>query len=126
MPRKLIAILFSALMLGLPFSPSVGATTYAVSEIKPDGSKLHPHHHRDYRDRYHRPAPRYYDRGRYGRGYYGESRYQTGRCWREDRHGYFRGRPAIVSVRLCRDRYGNTYIDESSTRLIRYIRRHYD
>ena len=83
------------------------------------------HHHRHDRGDYRRPHHRhgYYDRGRYGRGYYGPSRYDGRRCWREERYGHFRGRPAIVTDRVCRDRRGYVYVERGSTRLVHFIDR---
>jgi len=127
MRRTLLAILSGALILTIPAAAQAAAATDAravpaTSEMtKADGAKSHPRRH-GYGDRYHRPHPRYYDRGRYGRGYYGESRYQRGRCWREERQSYYRGRPALISVQLCRGRYGGVYVVEGSARLIRYVR----
>lgn len=83
------------------------------------------HDHRRDRDGYRNPRHRhgYYDRGRYGRGYYGPSRYQGRRCWREERYGHFRGRPALISERVCRDRRGFLYVERGSARLIHFIDR---
>ena len=34
------------------------------------------------------------------------------------------GRPAVVSLRICRDRYGRHYVDHRSRQLIYYVSRH--
>lgn len=144
MRRNLIGFLIGALALGLPVSaPAAAGTTGPLSDTATRSSQLgtadqkiaktiqrRGHHHsrrghHHYRDRYHRSGPRYYDRGRYGRGYYGQSRYQTNRCWREQRHSHFHGRPALVSVRVCRNAYGQTYVVHGETRLIHYVHRQY-
>lgn len=110
------------------------ASTAKLEQTSTAKTVLHPrdrhgyrdrHRHRRDRDGYRNPRHRhgYYDRGRYGRGYYGPSRYQGRRCWREERYGHFRGRPALVSDRVCRDRRGYIYVERGSTRLIHYIDR---
>lgn len=105
----------------------------------------HRHTHRSYRSRPYYSTPRYrYRHGhsskhRYGHGYghgYGyDHHHDYGRhrgyrapvrhsghgCWRENRRGHFRGDPAVVSVRLCRDGYGGHYVVSGSKRLVRWI-----
>ena len=69
-------------------------------------------HHRGYRGRNHRP--------RYGHRGYNRPAYRA-RCWTEQRYSHYRGRPAYVSVRLCRDRYGRAYVQRGSERLVYYV-----
>lgn len=86
------------------------------------------HDRRDYRGRHYRERRHgwrqrhgrhnRWDRGRhYQRGYHrrGPS------CWHERRHSRYRGRPAVGSVRICRDRYGRQYVDRGSRRLVYYV-----
>lgn len=81
------------------------------------------HRHRDgyrrgYRDDH---------RGGYRRNHrndYRAARHYRSRCWSDSQRSHFRGRPALVSVRVCRDRYGRTYTVRGSARLIRYLRGH--
>lgn len=89
--------------------------------------------HRDYRDRRHRDPRGYRDRrSRHDHGYRDRDRHRTWhrphhaapRCWREQRHDRFRGRPAVVSVRICRDGYGRHYVERGSRRLVYYVGRH--
>ncbi len=75
---------------------------------------------RDYNDRGRgRHDYRDYRRGRHD---YRDNRRHQSRCWSESQRSRFRGHPAIVSVRVCRDRHGRTYTVRGSTRLIRYLR----
>lgn len=131
LPIALIAF-FLLFPLSTPADANQAITSRAAHSVeKTSRAKHHPprnHHHtrRSHRaDEYacHSHQP-YYDRGRYGRGYYGESRYQTGPCWRERRRGHFDGEPAIISVRLCRGRHGRIDVVEGSERLIRFRRHH--
>ena len=77
---------------------------------------------RDYRDRRHVHRHGYRDRHRDRR--YDHHYHAAQRCWRERRHDYYRGRPAVVSLRICRDRYGRHYVDHRSRQLIYYVSRH--
>jgi hypothetical protein len=93
------------------------------------------HHRRDYRDRRyrhrhgyrHRDHWRYRDRWHHRSRWHDRSRhYRAPRCWTERRHDRYRGRPALVSLRICVDRYGRSYVDYRSRRLVYYISpRHY-
>ena len=84
----------------------------------------HHRDHRGYRDRRSHHDHRYRDRDR--RGTWNRPHYAAPRCWREQRHDRFRGRPAVVSLRICRDGYGRLYVDQSSRRLVYYVsRRHH-
>lgn len=62
---------------------------------------------------------------RYSQGYnrnYGQSYgYAQQRCWRQERYAHYRGQPAYVSVRMCRDRYGRSYVQRGSEQLIYYM-----
>lgn len=91
------------------------------------------HHHHHYRDRsslsfslnvgrpyayypppsygYYAPAPTYYPNA------YGLRPHQ---CLTQTQFDYWRGRPADVSVRICADSYGASYVVQGSHRLIRY------
>ncbi len=78
--------------------------------------------HRGYRDRRAHHDHRYRDR----RGAWHRPHYAPPRCWREQRHDRFRGRPAVVSLRIYRDGYGRLYVDQGSRRLVYYVsRRHH-
>lgn len=60
---------------------------------------------------YYPPAPAYYPNA------YGLAPHQ---CLTRNQWDYWRGRPAEVSVRICADRYGASYVVQGSHRLIRY------
>ncbi|MFY0637947.1 hypothetical protein [Maricaulis maris] len=84
--------------------------------------RLQRRHHRprhDYRPR----RGSHHDHG-YRRGQPSRYRYAS-QCWESRQQAHFRGRPALVAVRLCRDRHGRTYTVRGSTRLIHYIRSPY-
>lgn len=86
-------------------------------------------HYRDrhYRDRRHGWRQRYGHRERWDRGrHYQRGHYRRGpSCWHERRHSRYRGRPAVVSVRICRDRHGRQYVDQGSRRLVYYVAPHH-
>ena len=71
------------------------------------------------------PARRHYrDRRGYRdqrRDYRGNQR-AASRCWNENHRSRFRGQPALVSVRVCRDHNGRAHTVRGSARLIRYLR----
>ncbi|WP_323762744.1 hypothetical protein [Maricaulis sp.] len=75
---------------------------------------------RGYSDR--RGGRRDYGDRRRGRHDYRDYRRHQSRCWSESQRSRFRGRPAIVSVRVCRDRHGRNYTVRGSARLVRYLR----
>jgi len=85
------------------------------------------HDRRHYRDRRHGWRQRYGHRGRWDRGrHYQRGYYRRGpSCWHERRHSRYRGRPAVVSVRICRDRHGRQYVDRGSRRLVYYVAPHH-
>jgi hypothetical protein len=82
-------------------------------------------HYRDrhYRDRRHGWRQRYGHRSRWDHGrHYQRGYYRRGpSCWHERRHSRYRGRPAVVSTRICRDRYGRQYVDRGTRRLVYYV-----
>lgn len=140
MLKRYAVIFLSALCLSLPLSTAVSAHDGAHphrDEYGPDHRYERVHHHQDGEhyhrpehyghylgDAYHQQYERYYDRGRYGRGYYGESRYQRGECWRQRQVGLWHGEPAIISVRICQGHHGRIEIVEGSERLVHYRRGH--
>ena len=72
------------------------------------------HHYRDRRSsRDHHDYRRYDYRG---------GRQHASRCWSQNQRSHFRGQPALISVRVCRDRYGRSYTVRGSERLVRYLR----
>lgn len=80
--------------------------------------------HHDYRrDRHVYRGGRYdnrrYDNRRYD---YRGGRQHASRCWSQNQRSHFRGQPALISVRVCRDRYGRSYTVRGSERLVRYLR----
>jgi hypothetical protein len=69
--------------------------------------------------RYHNDRLRQVRYGDRGRNY---SHYRsTSQCWRENRYGLYRNTPALISVRLCQDRYGRLLEQRGSTRLVHYV-----
>ena len=95
-----------------------------------DRRSSHRDHYRDrrgsHRDHYRDRRGSYRDHGdrrRARHDYRGNRRYEP-RCWSESQRSRFRGRPAVVSVRVCRDRHGRAYTVRGSARLIRYLRGH--
>lgn len=114
-------------------SPTAAASEAGKHQLKQrrdrrdyrDRRGRHHRDHRGYRDRrgYHDHG--YRDR-RHHRGAWNRGHRAAPRCWREQRHDRFRGRPAVVSLRICRDRYGRYYVDRGSRRLVYYVgRRHH-
>ncbi|OLF74011.1 hypothetical protein AWH62_07650 [Maricaulis sp. W15] len=81
----------------------------------------HPRRH-GYRDR--RTSRDHHDYRRGHRNDYRNARRHASRCWSENQRSHYRGRPAVVSVRVCRDRHGRTHAVRGSTRLVRYLRGH--
>lgn len=46
----------------------------------------------------------------------------VGQCWSVQKDGYWRGKPALIGGKMCRDRGGNEYVVPSSRYLIHYRR----
>ncbi|WP_203294103.1 hypothetical protein [Maricaulis parjimensis] len=115
-------------------APGTALTDPSKSQLKQRRDRR-DYRDRHYRDRDHRDRRGYRDRrSRHDHGYrdrnrrhgsYHRPHYAAPRCWREERHDRFRGRPAVVSMRVCRDRYGRHYIERGSRRLVYYVGRHH-
>jgi hypothetical protein len=75
----------------------------------------HRGYQRPYNYGYYQQRRPYYSSRGHGYGY------ANNRCWRQERYSHYYGRPAYVSVRLCRDRYGRSYVQRGSEQLIYYV-----
>jgi hypothetical protein len=130
-----IAALATGLMLSGGIALAQPAQQAPIAE-KPAVTETSKHHtsrrdNRRYRQRHHRQRAHHNRRDRRADRYHHRNyerqaprvRRAAARCWREERFGHFRRSPALVSVRVCRDRRGRITEQRGTARLVYYIDR---
>ncbi|WP_291845363.1 hypothetical protein [Maricaulis sp.] len=121
-----LALAMGASGLASAATASASGTSPGIKLVVESGEKrVQRHHHprrHGYRDR--RASRHHHDYRRDNRHHYRDGRRHASRCWSESQRSSFRGRPALVSYRVCTDRHGRTYTVRGSTRLIHYLRGH--